>query len=90
MISGIIQTPLKQIVDDRGKVMHMIRSTDKHFSKFGEIYFSWINPMKIKAWAKHLKCYANTIEGYPDRLMYVLTGAPSNYILTADFSLSKK
>lgn len=53
MIDGLIKTPLKQFKDDRGKVMHMLRSTDPHFKKFGEIYFSWINPEAVKAWNKH-------------------------------------
>ena len=37
MIEGIKITPLKQIEDDRGKVMHMMRNNSKHFVKFGEI-----------------------------------------------------
>ncbi|MGV8948005.1 MAG: dTDP-4-dehydrorhamnose 3,5-epimerase family protein [Candidatus Paracaedibacter sp.] len=53
MIEGIIRIPLKQIQDERGKVMHMLRSTDPHFEKFGEVYFSWSNPGHIKAWKKH-------------------------------------
>ena len=42
MISGIKITPLKQIVDDRGKIMHMLRSDSSIFTNFGEIYFSTI------------------------------------------------
>jgi len=38
MIEGVITTPLKQIPDDRGMVMHMLRRDSKNFSKFGEIY----------------------------------------------------
>ncbi len=59
MIYGIQKTPLKQFKDDRGKVMHMLKSTDPYFEKFGEIYFSWINPGKIKAWSKHLHMTMN-------------------------------
>ena len=44
MIEGLLKTPLKQIQDERGKVMHMLRATDPHFNKFGEVYFSWANP----------------------------------------------
>ena len=29
MIEGLIVTPLKQIVDERGKVMHMLRNDSK-------------------------------------------------------------
>lgn len=53
VIDGIETIPLKQIHDDRGKVMHMLRSTDSHFNGFGEIYFSWIYPGIVKAWHKH-------------------------------------
>ena len=40
MIDGVIITPLKQIEDERGKVMHMLREDSKVFKRFGEIYFS--------------------------------------------------
>lgn len=59
MIKDVIQTPLKQIHDERGKVMHMLRSTDPYFEKFGEVYFSWIYPNVIKAWHKHIKMKMN-------------------------------
>ena len=53
MIDGVIITPKKQISDDRGKIIHMLRNDDKIFKKFGEIYFSCIYPNKIKAWHLH-------------------------------------
>jgi dTDP-4-dehydrorhamnose 3,5-epimerase len=53
MINGIKITPLKQIVDERGKIMHMIRNDSKIFEKFGEIYFSTVNPGFVKAWHLH-------------------------------------
>lgn len=59
MISDVKYTPLKQIKDERGKVMHMLKATDPYFEKFGEIYFSWIYANKIKAWSKHLKMSMN-------------------------------
>ena len=37
MIEGIKITQLKQIEDERGKVMHMLRSDSDNFAKFGEI-----------------------------------------------------
>ena len=37
MIEGVILTPLKQIRDERGKVMHMLRADSDIFNKFGEI-----------------------------------------------------
>ena len=53
MIDGIKITLLKQIVDERGKIMHMIRNDSKIFEKFGEIYFSTVNPGFVKAWHLH-------------------------------------
>lgn len=59
MIDGVIITPLKQICDDRGKIMHMLKSTDKIFKQFGEIYFSFIYPGIIKGWHWHEKMELN-------------------------------
>ena len=53
MIDGVIVTPLRQIFDERGKVMHMLREDSPIFAKFGEIYFSCAYPMAIKAWHLH-------------------------------------
>jgi dTDP-4-dehydrorhamnose 3,5-epimerase len=53
MIEGVIVTPLKQIFDERGKVMHMLRTDSDVFTKFGEIYFSCTHPGAIKAWHMH-------------------------------------
>lgn len=55
MIDGVIIQELKQIVDERGKVMHMLRNDSTLFMKFGEIYFSTINSGTVKAWKRHLK-----------------------------------
>ena len=53
MIDGVKIISLKQINDERGKIMHMMKSTDSHFTKFGEIYFSCAWPGTIKAWHIH-------------------------------------
>jgi dTDP-4-dehydrorhamnose 3,5-epimerase len=59
VIQGVQIIPLKTIVDERGMVRHMLRSTDPHFSQFGEIYFSVIFPDAIKAWHVHRKMELN-------------------------------
>jgi dTDP-4-dehydrorhamnose 3,5-epimerase len=59
MIDGVIVTPLKQIVDERGKVMHMLRADAPHFTSFGEIYFSCAYPGSIKAWHRHRRMTLN-------------------------------
>ena len=55
MIEGVKVIPLKQIPDERGKIMHMLKCTDPHFEKFGEIYFSVAYPKIIKGWHLHKK-----------------------------------
>ncbi len=52
-IDGVVVLPLKQIEDERGAVLHMLRSDSPLFSRFGEIYFSIINPGTVKAWKHH-------------------------------------
>ena len=59
MIEGVIVTPLRQIIDERGKVMHMLREDSPIFIRFGEIYFSCTNPGAIKAWHMHKKMTLN-------------------------------
>lgn len=59
MIDGVEVIPLKQIFDERGKVMHMLRADSQHFDKFGEIYFSCIHPNAIKAWHLHKEVTLN-------------------------------
>jgi len=53
MIEGVRITPLRQIEDERGKVMHMLRSDTQDFVRFGEIYFSCVLPGAVKAWKLH-------------------------------------
>jgi len=55
MIEDVKVIPLKQIPDERGKIMHMLKCTDPHFEKFGEVYFSVAYPGVIKGWHLHKK-----------------------------------
>ena len=59
MIEGVILTPLNQIFDERGKVMHMLSTRSSVFSKFGEIYFSCTYPGVVKAWHLHTEMTLN-------------------------------
>jgi dTDP-4-dehydrorhamnose 3,5-epimerase len=59
MIDGVKVVPLKQIIDERGKIMHMLKETDPHFIKFGEIYFSCAWPGVVKGWHTHSKMTVN-------------------------------
>lgn len=55
MIDDVKIISLKQIPDERGKIMHMLKCTDAHFERFGEIYFSVAYPGVIKGWHLHTK-----------------------------------
>lgn len=59
MIQGVIVTPLRQILDERGKVMHMLRTGDAAFQQFGEVYFSCVYPGAIKGWHIHKRMTLN-------------------------------
>lgn len=59
MIEGVLVKPLRQIPDERGKIMHMIRNDDPDFISFGEIYFSCVYPGVIKGWHIHRKMTLN-------------------------------
>ena len=74
MIDGVKIIPLRQIVDERGKIMHMLKSTDEHFICFGEIYFSCAWPGTVKAWHIHKSMTVNNavIQGRAKLVLYDL------------------
>ena len=59
MIQGVGIYPLRQIPDERGKIMHMLRCDDPYFERFGEIYFSVVYPGVVKAWHLHKEMVLN-------------------------------
>lgn len=59
MIEGVRTQPLRQIADERGKVMHMLRRDDPWFEQFGEIYFSLVYPGAVKGWHLHKRMTLN-------------------------------
>ncbi len=59
MIEGVKITPLRQIPDERGKIMHMMRCDSDVFQGFGEIYFSCVYPGAIKGWHIHTEMTLN-------------------------------
>jgi len=74
MIDGVKIVPLRQIVDERGKIMHMVKATDDHFIQFGEIYFSCAWPGVVKAWHIHQTMTINNavMHGRAKLVMYDL------------------
>ncbi len=59
MIDGVRVVPLRQIPDERGTVMHMLRADDPHFQDFGEIYFSTVYRGVVKGWHLHQRMTIN-------------------------------
>lgn len=96
MIDGVQVVPLRRIPDERGTIMHMLKATDPHFVRFGEIYFSTVYRGVVKAWHRHREMTLNYAcvfgriklvlfderEGSPTRgeLQEVFLG-PDNYAL---------
>ena len=54
-IDGVLVTGLRQIVDERGAVLHHMRNDAPEFTAFGECYFSEMVPGAVKAWKRHRK-----------------------------------
>jgi dTDP-4-dehydrorhamnose 3,5-epimerase len=53
VIEGVKIQQLRQITDERGVILHMLRVDAPHFEQFGEIYFSMVYPGVIKGWHVH-------------------------------------
>lgn len=60
MIDGVKIIPLRIIPDERGAIMHGVRS-DNILNDFGEVYFSKINFGAIKGWHVHESLILNYI-----------------------------
>ena len=95
LINGVKLTKLREIYDERGSVLHMLRADTVEFTKFGECYFSEILPGKVKAWKKHnsqtqnfavpigrirLVIYDGRIKSQSyQKLLIIVLGRPDNY-----------
>ena len=55
MIEGVLIEERKIFPNEKGNVLHMLRSDAPFFKKFGEIYFSVCLPGAVKGWKKHLR-----------------------------------
>ncbi|HTJ10970.1 MAG TPA: dTDP-4-dehydrorhamnose 3,5-epimerase family protein [Dinghuibacter sp.] len=58
-IDGVVHTPLRRIVDERGMVMHHLNHLSPTFKGFEESYISKTYPGKLKAWKLHRKMTQN-------------------------------
>jgi dTDP-4-dehydrorhamnose 3,5-epimerase len=53
MIDGVELKKLRQIPDERGFLMELLRSDDPLFQKFGQVYVSVVYPGVVKGWHYH-------------------------------------
>ena len=97
-IEGVVVSPLRKICDERGMIMHMMRSDTPIFKSFGEIYFSQVYPGVVKGWHIHREMILNyaVVSGmiklvlYDDRaespskglLMEIVTGENNYQLIT--------
>jgi dTDP-4-dehydrorhamnose 3,5-epimerase len=52
-IDGVAVRNLTKIENEKGNILHIIKSTDSYYSNFGECYISEVYPGKVKAWKKN-------------------------------------
>lgn len=55
LIDGVVVKKLKVIVDERGRLMEILRSDDEIFERFGQVYMTSALPSVVKAWHYHKK-----------------------------------
>lgn len=60
-LKNIFFTKLKKFTNSKGSVLHGIKKNDIGYKGFGEVYFSFVNYKKIKAWKCHQKMTCNLI-----------------------------
>ncbi len=61
LIEGVKVRKLKQIHDERGYLMEMLRSDWEEFKKMGQVYMTVCNPGFVKGWHFHKKQSDNFI-----------------------------
>jgi len=61
MIEGVVTKQLKQVTDERGWLIEVLRSDWEHFQKFGQVYLTAAYPHVVKAWHMHKKQTDNIV-----------------------------
>ena len=55
MIEGVMTKQLRQVADERGWLVEIMRSDWEQFQKFGQVYVTAAYPQVVKAWHMHKK-----------------------------------
>jgi dTDP-4-dehydrorhamnose 3,5-epimerase len=58
---GFMLTPLRRIPTTGGDVLHAVKSSDSGFERFGEAYFSSVEPGAVKGWKRHHQMILNLV-----------------------------
>lgn len=82
MIKGEKFIILKQILDKKGKIMHIMKFNHDNLKKIWEIFFSWAWPGSIKYWHIYQSMNINNavISGNAKLMMYYLRKESSTYL----------
>jgi len=78
LIDGVIITDKKIYQDDKGSILHMLRSDSDNFKEFGEIYFSEVNYNVIKGWKKHNLISQNFVVPHGKLKLVIYDGRPGS------------
>ena len=60
-MKGVLLNSSKIITTDGGNVLHAMKNNELGFTKFGEAYFSSVEPRAIKAWKCHQQMVLNIV-----------------------------
>jgi len=91
MIDGIQIIPLVRHLDERGYLLEVLRSDDKHFQRFGQVYITTCMPGIVKAWHAHKKQtdHFYAVKGTVKIGLYDGRETSPTYKQTASFILSE-
>ena len=90
MIKGVEIKRLVIFKDERGRLMEILRSDDKIFKKFGQVYITTAYPGIVKAWHYHKKQddYFSCIKGKIRLALYDAREKSSTFGKIDEFILS--
>ena len=90
MIKDVEIKKLKLIPDERGRLMEILRSDEKIFGEFGQVYMTTAYPGVIKAWHYHKKQddYFTCISGVMRLALYDAREGSPTYKELNDFIIS--
>jgi dTDP-4-dehydrorhamnose 3,5-epimerase len=58
---GVLFTPLRQVPNPKGDILHALTAFDPCFHGFGEAYFTQIAPRASKGWKQHQRMVLNLV-----------------------------